>query len=315
MSAARNVLILPLLALSALTGCVTGRHDAAVTDPVEKLRLSAAKLLKQNDADSLAAAAVLLYVDSRKTAITLTDEARARGPSRADLAWLQLRVCATTPGCDPTRSEADLRALDPTNSAAWIATLDKAIVAKDAGAIDTALAEMAKRDRFDIYVNPIVGHLSTAFANAQVKPLADAVTFVVGEGAAVIVPPFKNIGDVCKGEVLTREERLRSCRAIATSLSRGDALITRSFGAVMTMRTWPADSDQAKAAVEGRRIAHYRASTIGEIDAARPWTDQVAQDYVQILAANRSEEASARAQIVAAGRNPDPPPGWNGNAP
>lgn len=316
MSPARRTL-LPFVA--ALAGCAAVGVTGCVAKPpelptggrtVEKLGQSTVKLLERNDADSIAAAAVLLCIDARDTAITLSARAAARAPDRADLAWLQSRICASTPKCDSSSAESALRAIDPDNGAGWFGALERATQANDVEGIDATLAEMAKRERFDIYVNPIISHLAPAFANARVKALPDAVTFIVGHGWSILIPTFRILNDPCKGDALARAERLQACRALAASLSRGDALITRTIGTGMTLRTWPPDSDEAKAAVERRRVSHYLTSTLGEIDTRRKWNERKAKDYVQILAANSSEEASARAQIVAAGRNPEPPADW-----
>jgi len=321
-------LLTPGLALSLLLGltlslvlglaaCVPSRSASlsngaapANAAAVERLKQDTAKLYAQNDADALAAAAVLLYIDARASSVLMSAAATAKAPDRPDLAWLQSRICASTPNCDPSPAERALRKLDPANSAGWLGALDEATRAQDESAIDAALAGMAKGERFDLYVNPLVSRLAPVYANAKVKPLADAVPFIFGQGMVVLIPAFRTIGDPCKGEALAREQRLQSCRAIAASLSRGDALLTRSFGAVLTLRTWPAESDEAKAALEARRQSHYLTATLGEVAPQKKWSERHARDYVQILAANRSEDASARAQIIAAGREPYPPAGW-----
>ena len=328
MSPVRN-LLLPIvvgLICVVVAGCVPNQSRVSGTESPQakemqarELRESTAKLVDRNDADSLAAAAVLLYADGPGAALLSSKRAMEMAPGRADLAWLQSRLCAKTPnvapGCDPEPAERVLRNLDPANGAGWLGALERANRSNDTAAIDAVLGEMAKRERFDIYVNPLVSHLAPAFANAKVKPLPDAITFVFGQVAAFLIPAYRILGDPCKGEALKREERLQACRAIAASLVRGDALITQSFGNVMTLRTWPAESDAAQAAIEARRQSHYLRSMLGEIETGRKWTPRSAQDYVQILSANGTEDASARAQIVAAGRSADPPPGWIDSAP
>jgi hypothetical protein len=276
---------------------------------MEQLREATAKLIRQNDADSFAAAAALVYIDARDTAIQLSAQAAAGAPDRADLAWLRLRICATTPTCDPQPAERALRNIVPGNSAAWLGALERASKSHDETAIDAALAGMAKGDRFDIYVNPVISHLATAFADAKVKPLPDALDFLGGT-SFILLPAFRAIGDPCKGEALARNERLQACRAIAASLSRGDSIITRSYATVLAQRTWPSDSHEAKAAIEARRQSHYLVSMVGAIDGGKKLNARRAQDYVQLITANSSEEASMRAQVVAAGRSPDAPTEW-----
>jgi hypothetical protein len=304
-------LVVALVLAVGLVGCVPGRRSTASTSAaaIEQLRQSTAKLIEQNDADSVAAAAVLVYIDARDTSVVLGARAAAYAPERGDLAWLRLRICASTPTCDPLPAELALRNVDPGNSAAWLGALERANKIHDEPGIDAALAEMAKGDRFDIYVNPIISHLATAFANAKVKPLAEALDFL-GDTSFMVIPPFRPIGDSCRGEALARNERLQACRALSASLSRGDSIITRSFATVMTQRTWPPDSNEAKAAIEARRQSHYLISMLGAIDDGKKLNEGRARDYVQLLAANSSEEASMRAQVVAAGRNPDAPSGW-----
>jgi hypothetical protein len=304
-------LVLTVVLALGLAGCVPNRPAAklAPAEAIEQVRDATAKLIRQNDADSFAAAAALVYIDARDTAIQLSAQAAADAPDRGDLAWLRLRICASTPTCDPLPAELALRNVDPGNSAAWLGALERANKIHDEPGVDAALAGMAKGDRFDIYVNPIISHLATAFANAKVKPLPDALDFL-GETSVILLPPFRAIGDPCKGEALTRNERLQACRAIAASLSRGDSIITQSYATVMNLRTWPPDSREAKAAIEARRQSHYLRSMVGQIDDGKKLNEQRARDYVQLIAANSSEEASLRALVTATGRSPYAPSGW-----
>jgi hypothetical protein len=91
-------------------------------------------------------------------------------------------------------------------------------------------------------------------------------------------------------------------------MEHGDVLITEMIGVAIAKRVWPEDSPEWQAALERRRVYEYRKGLLELLQKDRPSTAQT-QEYVALCLQNPSEQAVTRAQIVAAGKDPDPAPG------
>jgi len=104
---------------------------------------------------------------------------------------------------------------------------------------------------------------------------------------------------------LQRAEIIEACRGVAGAFERGDTYITEMIGVAIAKRVWPEDSPEWKAAAEVRRVFEYRskfwpASDIRDMSHA--------EEYLTLCAQNRREQDVLLAQLIAAGKNPNPPP-------
>jgi hypothetical protein len=289
---------------SMLIGCVTSTTTKQA-GAENQLQRAIAILAMRTDADSLAAAGLLSIPSHRDESLSLITRALEAEPERPDLVWLQSQVCRESPPCDPVPMERRLRELDPSNGAGWMGALARANSAKDDEAKGAALTAISHSDHVDIYWTTIIAHLWRAIDGTKVLSSWQAEVTVIGVLAAQAIPAYLPIGNACKGERLQRPEIIEVCRGIAISLERGDTYVTEMIGVGIAKRVWPEDSPEWRAAADARRLYEYRAKASAQLEA---WSVTHADQTLAMYAHNRSEQDVLLAQLVATGKNPNPPP-------
>jgi hypothetical protein len=267
------------------------------------LRRTATALARQTDADSLAAAGLFSLSFHREDSLALLARATAAVPERPDLVWLQAQVCSEVTGCDPEPLERHLRELDPSNGASWMGALVRANSAKNDEARDAALAAIGHSDRVDIYWTTLVARLSRATAQTKTISLGEAEVWVIGVLAAQAIPAYGAASNACKGERLGRAEIIEVCRGVASAFERGDTYITEMIGGAIAKRVWPEDSPEWKKAAEARHVYEYRSKLALDL-----WDTSHAEEYRALCVENRREQDVFLAQLIAAGKDPNPPP-------
>ena len=297
---------LTVLACLGLASCTSTQRERELSSNLER---TAATLAQREDADSLAAAALLL-LPARDEARALLVKATALAPQRADLAWLNTQICMIGEGCDRNAAQARFRAADPGNGVSWMADIDAAMLAGQEQDVDRLLGLIGTSARVDIYWNPLINHLAGAAMNANTVKAAEAVETVIGELAAVSIPAYQGVVRPCRGDALLREGRRALCQAVATRLQQGDTVITENVGTSMAKTLWPEGSPEALAAAEAHRVSRYRMEISGKISLDALSNEKSARSYVDLLAHNRREQDVLLAQVLAAKRNPDPPAEW-----
>lgn len=302
----RSCLVMFLLTL-LLPACTTARTQQ------RHFNQAVTGLAQRTDADSLAAAGVLSPMTQRRNedmAYALLVRAVAAAPERADLVWLSIQVCQDVPACDPEPEVERLRVLDPSNGAGWLNAVARANASDDEAAKTVALSQLARTERVDIYWTTLIVHLTRALADTHQVPLYQALTDVIGVVGARAIPAYMPIVSLCKGERLDNDEVLQDCRRVASAFEQGDIFITEIIGLVIAQRVWPTDSPQWKAAAEQLRASRYRTRT-GSNYALDTWLHaRWAQEYLSLCEQNRREQDVLLAEIIRAGKSPDPPPDW-----
>jgi hypothetical protein len=289
---------------SLLMGCATS--PAAGTAEAEQHSQGAATALaQQTNADSLAAAGLLNLSGRPDDSLALIGRATAAAPERPDLVWLQAQVCREVTSCDPEPIERHLRELDASNGAGWMGALDRANSLRNDDAKDAALAAIGRSDRVDIYWTTLIARLSRATAQTKAISLEEAEVVIIGVLAARVIPVYSDVSNACKGERLQRPEIIEVCRGVAGAFERGDTYITEMIGVAIAKRVWPADSSEWKAAAEARHVYEYRSKFWAALDIR---DTSHAEEYLTLCAQNRREQDVLLAQLIAAGKNPNPPP-------
>jgi hypothetical protein len=195
--------------------------------------------------------------------------------------------------------------LDVRNAASWLGALTRADKANDEQAKSAALAAISRSDRLDIYWTTLVARLSRATAKTKAVSLTEAEIVVIGILAAQAIPAYQVLSNACKGERLKRDDVVEVCRGIAKALQNGDTYITEMIGVAIAKRVWPEGSLQWKEAMEARRSWDYRFNFLKESDA---WNLVHTDEYLTLCAQNRREQDVYKAELIASGKNPDPPP-------
>jgi hypothetical protein len=277
------------------------RAAEAVAEPQVEPTIAALKRL--TDADSLAAAGLLSLSNHPDQSLPLIERALAASPMRADLIWLQAEVCRKERLCDPAPIEIRLRVVDPANAAGWVGALAQANSQGDEKATDAALEAVGRAVRFDIYWTTLNSRLSEAAVRVHKMSSQEAAVTVAGYLAAAPIPGYEAATKACKGERLKRPEVNAACRGVARAFQRGDTYLTEMIGVAIAQRVWPEQSSAWKAAAAERRVYDYRSKLWLALNA----DDQAfAEQYLALCAKYRREQDLWSAQIVAAGKNPNP---------
>lgn len=295
-----------IVLLASLQGCAGTRMD-------RHLKQATAVLQQRDDADSLAAAAMMVRVTQPKpdaeAALALIDRAVTLAPERADLAWLEIQICHQVHGCNTEPQELQLRALDPGNGTAWLPAVARAVGSHDEAAEAAVLSQLAATARVDIYWTTLVAHLTHVLADTKKIPLDEALITVIGVLAAQAIPAYRATSDLCKGDRLNDIEVLERCRRVAAAFESGDTVITEMIGLAIAKRAWPADSPEWKTAAEQRRVTNYRLQTAIQVN-LKSGAGTRTQSYLSLCEQNRREQDVIFADIIKAGRSPDPPADW-----
>jgi hypothetical protein len=287
-----------------LSGC-TGSPAAERAGAEPRLQHAVTALERQTDADSLAAAALLGQLEHDDTAMALLTRAIAAAPERPDLVWLQAQICSRFSQCDPESIERHLRELDPTNGIGWMGALARAKLSNSEEAKNTALTAIGNSERVDIYWTTLIARLSRATADTGVMGLHQAEISIIGVLSARVIPSYDAVDTACKGERLQHVNNVDVCRGVAKAFERGDTYITEMIGVAIAKRVWPEDSADWEAANEARRVYTYRSRFWPALDIR---DETHAQKFLTFCAQNRREQDVLRAQLIAAGKNPNPPP-------
>jgi hypothetical protein len=292
------------IGLSSLMGCATPPAPK-LAEPEQHLQGVATALAKQTDADFLAAAGLLSLPSRPDDSLALIGRATAAAPERPDLVWLQAQVCQDVAPCDPEPIERRLRKLDPSNGAGWMGAFARANSSRNDEAKDAALAAISHSDRVDIYWTTLIARLSRATAQTRTISLEEAEGVTIGLLAAQAIPAYSGVSSACKGERLQRVEIIEGCRGVAGALERGDTYITEMIGVAISKRVWPEDSPEWKAAAKARHVYEYRSKFWTALDIR---DTSHAEEYLTLCAHNHREQDVLLAQLIAAGKNPNPPP-------
>lgn len=274
------------------------------------------ELAKRSDADSLAASALfarLLGGSTLATSLDLAARAVAAAPQRADLAFLQLQLCESTPDCAPGQLELHLSQLDPDNGMPWLYALMRADRANVNGPWRAIREGLSRAPRITTYWNSIVSHLSVAAAGHQGFDTVTAMLDVIGAESS-LVPALQPLSRACSVEDVKVPEVLAQCRQIAAALMKADTVLLEAYGSTLAIRLWPVGSAQRQQVLSQRRVVRYRIDEMSRYPAKfnSPGATRALARYVQRYP---SEQLALRALFAELGVPPDPPAKWVDAAP
>jgi hypothetical protein len=245
---------------------------------------AAAVLATRNDPDTLATAAALRFAGTNgrpkpRSAVELITQASDLAPQSAPLAWLHLRICAETPGCNTPEVATVMRWIDAENGASWLPILATAHKDRDTVEIDRVLEDMAQAPRFDLYLNRLtVVMFDVLKAERHALPAQYAssdwarFTEVSGIAASEVVPSFNALSEICR-ELAASPERREVCLKLARIMQKGDTVAAQLAGFGMERRLFPPDSKEARAITERKRLLEWRVTAAAQFDLPlMPWS-------------------------------------------
>jgi hypothetical protein len=277
-----------------------------------RLRSLEQDMAARADADSLTVAALLDRAlagqATTPASLQLAARAVAAASDRADLALVQLRLCASDPTCDAAPLEARLSQLDPDNGIPWTYALLRAEQANDNRAWRAARAGLAQTRRVSLNWNQTVARLAAAGAGHAGFDATDLTIELTGVAAA-LGHALQPISRACSPQSIQDPPVLEQCRGIAQALRQSDSMLIEAFGSTLALRLWPEDSAQARAIQVERRTLSYRADLMARnttlLNSAAA-TRALAGYLVQYP----TEQGAFRALLLKLGLVADPPPDW-----
>ena len=183
--------------------------------------------------------------------------------------------------------------------------LDRAWTAKDDERTSAALKAIGQTNRVDVYYTTLIARLTPKIAETAAISLDETSIAVVGALASEAIPPYASASRACKGERLTHDNVLTLCQGVARAFESGDTVITEMIGVAIAKRVWPEDSPQWKAAADARRVYDYRSKLVLEVDFTSGAVN--IKRYIALCSEYRREQDVLRAELIDAGKNPDPP--------
>lgn len=246
------------------------------SDRLREWKISASIVLSaRSDANSLATAALLSPTDGAQ----LAWRASVLAPDSVPIAWVRLRLCAMTPGCDFRDAATAMRWIAADNPAAWLPTLGVAFKDSDTVEVERVLFDMSQGRHFDVYAMPVAVLMFdalTAAAKSLPKGYAasdDArLSLVISVAAAKLVPSFMTLEEVCR-DSSPGTERRDACLKIAQRLQRSDTVHGELAGIIIEKHAVAADSKEAASLTERRRVLESLVSLAAKFDTPLlPWS-------------------------------------------
>ncbi len=280
------------------------QHDA-------RLRQLQGDLIARGDPDSLAAAALfagLLSGFQSATSLELAARAVAGAPNRADLAFVQLQLCESAPGCDALPIETHLQKLDPQNGITWTYQLVRAELANDGPNWKRARDGLAQSTRVELYWNRIVSRLAKAAAGKAGFDATSATIELLGIESA-FSPAFDPISRACSARDIAQPEVLVQCRQIASAFRHADTSLFEAYGTSLALRLWPDGSAESRQIAEERRALRYRVELMTR-NATKINSAQAQRILAPLISRYPTEQATYHALFVALDLVADPPANW-----
>jgi len=282
------------------------------------------RLIAKGTPNSLAAAAALQQfgAESDSGAYRVVARAVQLAPDRRDLAWLAVRLCASSNDCDDTAPEKHLHEVDPTNGIGSTGALTRAQRKNDLTGIDAALTAIANSERFYVYFDPLVAATATELAAVRQqgaapssKETARATMEMMGVIAASVLPPTQSFTYSCKGLALQQVPgRLDLCRQAAKGFTRADTFLVEGLGLSLQQQLWPLDSAAGQAITAQRRVFQYRMEEYSRLNISSSKLDEFPADALDVFRAHEREQDAALVYFAKAGAPADPPAKWQSRA-
>lgn len=318
MNAFMNAVVSPrtaAVAAASLLALVIGGCGTAPSKSTAKP--AAAPSLKATPADVLLADAMQRQTVERSaaSALVLVEGAAQKAPNRADIAWLQIALCAQVAGCRPEPLESRLRQLDPGNGVVWIGPLARARQARDTAAENEILEALSRSQRVDIYWNSLVSKIAIARgqdtkaqdSSAFVGPLTRNLNETIGWLSAIALPAFQPVSETCNGLRTSNPTIAARCQGVAQAMQRGDTYIVEGIGLGIAQTLAMPSSPQAVVVEEQIELSRYQRDLAGQIMTNQVEREKFSHELVKLMDSLHREQDVFVAVIRWAGQPVLPP--------
>ena len=202
-------------------------RDANIERQVDVARQLA---LTVDDADLLLAGAILTAgVDTESEALAIR-RALEIFPGYRAAAWYQLLRCAAI-SCDREHAEAAALAVDADNGQVWLEIAGERIRTGRWAEARKALRQAANSTRFETYWVNHVTAIERALASSTDFSYRERMIHAMGYAAAIPVPSFADLGNVCRAESGAPGSWVDICANVGEQLRQsGNDLLTLGVG-------------------------------------------------------------------------------------
>lgn len=286
--ATRPRLLHPILLAASLllSACAGNAPQGGTSAPASTRTLS-------GNADDLAGDALQALAESDgQSALAAIARANLIAQNRPDLAWLHVRICALTPGCDAEPVEARLGKLAPDNGVVWLGQLARAQARQDKRVQEQILETMSHAQRFDLYWTTLVWRLSVARSGkapaagtpgASPTPLTEALDRTTEVLSAAVVPAFKPLTAVCENN-RTQDPAMRTrCDRIAQAMQSSDTTLVEGLGLSMAQHLATPASPAAIVLDERVATLSYRNQAAGAIVRSQVERDKFSAQLIELM--------------------------------
>ena len=277
------VLLAALLALSACASQNPQRGTAATT----------ASARTTGNPDQLADDALQALADGDgQGALAAIARANLIAPNRPELAWLHVRICAVSPGCEAEPLEARLRKLAPDNGIVWLGALARAQGRHDKRVEDQVLEAMSRAQRFDLYWTSLVWRLSTARGartpppttpNTPFQPLTQALDKTTGALSTAVVPAFQPLSTACALDRTQDPATRTRCERIAQAMQSSDTTLVEAIGIGIAQRLATPASPAATVLEERAATLSYRTQAAGAVVRSQVEREKFSTQMIELM--------------------------------
>jgi hypothetical protein len=326
--------LIAAMMLSATPGVFAATPDATAARDLEQRRrveLTLDRLLGQGGTprDAALRHQVFLY-DAGERTILPRDGAALRAAAAAAprdrlVQWIWATVAEAESGCSdaapcPERSGA-LAAIEPANAAAWLPVLDAAARAKDAAAVDAAIARMAAGKSYDdLYVQTVLAWMDVFTRWPNTVPLRDgdgdaerplrAIDFAyVRATFGAQTAQLTQLARACdaRRQDAPRPERMAHCARLGRlMLNRGTSLLAQRIGRALQRRSGAELGPDADAA----RVLDWQIAQLAEVEKRDGGSAKAVAAQFEHLRTSGSEQAALVHRLERVGIATTPPPDW-----
>jgi hypothetical protein len=168
------------------------------------------------------------------------------------------------PGCGAISLERWAE-LDGGNGTPLIGLLAQAQARGDPAGLRAAMARLASATRFDLYFHGVAGAVASRVPKDEddLAAVHDLAVKAAGQEAALTMPPFQTLIQVCRGRAGGDEELAQACRSVSDVMfEHTDNLIAQSIsGALLFQATGDASRREAMRAELAIASAHWTPAT------------------------------------------------------
>ncbi len=268
-----------------------------------------------SDVDQIAATALLLWGSNAGSngsqALSQIQKAAKAAPERADIQWLNLRICIEVPGCEPQPIETLLRKLDPGSGSVWLGPLARAQARGDARAEEQIMEVMARASHFNIYWTPLIAKLSpplsrtpvaTSVAQPVPTPLTNAMNSTVGWLSSLATVAFRPVSVACDEQHVREPASRVRCEQIAKALQKSDTTLAEGLGLGIAQRlAVPNSANSVQLRLNVQTLRHQNQAS-GQVVAAQVEKERFSEQMLKLMAQLKTEQDVARAILRWAGQ-------------